>query len=70
MYNETVKLKLKCPKHVRFNPTQGEGAIRGNCGECLALMSLFRQVAYLRTIKSMDGSGLEGEFSIKSFSGG
>jgi hypothetical protein len=32
-----VKLKGKCPKHPRFNPEIGQGAIRGGCRECLAL---------------------------------
>jgi hypothetical protein len=66
MYHETVKIKLRCPKHPRYNPTQGEGAIRGACGECLALFSLMKGVAALRTIKAMDGEMLEGEFHVKS----
>jgi hypothetical protein len=32
-----MKLKGKCPKHPRFNPEMGQGAIRGGCRECLAL---------------------------------
>ena len=34
-----IKLKLKgrCPKHPRFNPEIGQGAIRGGCRECPAL---------------------------------
>jgi hypothetical protein len=32
-----IKLKGKCPKHPRFNPEIGQGAIRGGCRECLAL---------------------------------
>jgi hypothetical protein len=32
-----MKLKGKCPKHPRFNPEIGQGAIRGGCRECLAL---------------------------------
>lgn len=70
MYTDTIKIKLKCPKHPRFNPLQGEGSIKGNCGECVALNSLFRLIRQLRVSKSMDGEGLEGEFSIKSFGGG
>jgi hypothetical protein len=31
-----MKLKGKCPKHPRFNPEIGQGAIRGGCRECLA----------------------------------
>jgi hypothetical protein len=32
-----LKLKGKCPKHPRFNPELGRGAIRGGCSECMAL---------------------------------
>jgi hypothetical protein len=32
-----LKLKGKCPKHPRFNPELGRGAIRGSCPECMAL---------------------------------
>jgi hypothetical protein len=32
-----LKLKGKCPKHPRFNPELGRGAIRGGCPECMAL---------------------------------
>jgi hypothetical protein len=32
-----LRLKGKCPKHPRFTPEVGQGAIRGGCRECLAL---------------------------------
>jgi hypothetical protein len=32
-----MKVKGKCPKHPRFNPEMGEGAIRGGCPDCSAL---------------------------------
>lgn len=69
MYSETVKIKLHCPKHPRYDPAKGEGAIKGACGECLALFSLAKGVAALKTIKAMDGEGLEGEFRLKSTGG-
>ena len=28
------KPNLKCPKHVRYNPAQGRGAIVGGCSGC------------------------------------
>ena len=28
------KPNLKCPKHVRYNPVQGRGAIVGGCSGC------------------------------------
>lgn len=43
-FSDTLKLKLKaiaksrltlrCPKHTRYNPAEGRGAIRGRCAGC------------------------------------
>lgn len=32
-----TRLKGKCPNHPRYNPEQGQGAIRGGCQHCLKL---------------------------------
>jgi hypothetical protein len=40
----TVKMKVrgKCAKHPRYNPHQGEGAIKGPCKECRALFEVVK----------------------------
>jgi hypothetical protein len=35
------KPNLKCPKHVRYNPAQGRGAIVGGCSGCEKAMSAY-----------------------------
>ena len=42
----TVKFKWKgtCPKHPRYNPDQGENAIRGGCEFCHALLAISRTI--------------------------
>jgi hypothetical protein len=35
-----VKVKGKCPKHPRYNPELGRGAIKGTCRTCLELFEL------------------------------
>jgi hypothetical protein len=36
-------IKLKCPKHPRYNPAiGGENEIRGACGFCYALLALWK----------------------------
>jgi hypothetical protein len=32
---------LKCPKHIRFNPAQGRGAIVGGCSGCEKAMTAY-----------------------------
>ena len=39
------KPNLKCPKHVRYNPAQGRGAIVGGCSGCERAMTAYN--AYL-----------------------
>ncbi len=35
MWKETIKIKLKCPKHPRFNPRRGgRSSIKAGCGFC------------------------------------
>ena len=52
-----MKLKGKCPKHPRFNPELGRGAIRGGCRECLALYQVVaardQVVAALRQLEEL-----------------
>jgi hypothetical protein len=37
-----ARLKGKCPNHPRYNPEQGQGAIRGGCQHCLELYEAVR----------------------------
>lgn len=39
----TLKWKGRCRKHPRFDPEQGEGAIRGGCVHCYELLEIYRQ---------------------------
>ena len=52
-----LKLKGKCPKHPRFNPELGRGAIRGGCPECMALCQVVaardRAAAALREFEEL-----------------
>ena len=38
--NLKLRIKGSCPAHPRYNPEQGQGAIRGNCQHCLALYAV------------------------------
>jgi hypothetical protein len=49
MYTDKVQFKLKCPKHVRFNPERdGFQGVRGGCTTCLALCEVYDTVNKLR----------------------
>jgi hypothetical protein len=42
-----LRVALRCPKHRRFNPAQGRGAVKAGCPACqdlCAVYSLARQV--------------------------
>ncbi len=41
MLTVKVKRKLTCPRHPKFNPEQGEGAIRGGCVACWAICDVY-----------------------------
>jgi hypothetical protein len=45
-----LKAKLTCPKHPKFSPEQGEGAIRGGCVVCFAIQDVWFR---LQTLKGM-----------------
>lgn len=36
-----LRIKISCPSHPRYNPEQGEGAIRGACRMCSAMYQLY-----------------------------
>lgn len=38
-----LRIKLSCPTHPRYNPADGEGAIRGACVYCQSMLSLYLQ---------------------------
>jgi hypothetical protein len=42
---------LKCPKHIRFNPAQGRGAIVGSCSGCEHTVTVY--TAYWNMRKSV-----------------
>ena len=42
MLSMTFQIKRKCPRHPRFNPEHGPGAIRGACHTCTRLLELYR----------------------------
>jgi hypothetical protein len=35
------RLNLKCPKHSKFNPAEGAGAIRGACPDCFSALNAY-----------------------------
>lgn len=37
-----LTLRLHCRKHIRYNPEDGEQAIRGGCAQCRALLEIYR----------------------------
>ena len=39
----SIRWKGKCGRHPAYNPEDGEGAIRGGCERCHALLDIFRQ---------------------------
>jgi hypothetical protein len=43
MLHVRIKLDLKCPKHPRFNPENGPGAVKAGCWQCEALCSIQAQ---------------------------
>jgi hypothetical protein len=43
------KLTLRCPKHTRYNPAEGRGAIRGCCAGCEAAFEAYEAVLALTT---------------------
>lgn len=43
-YKATVKVKLSCPKHPRFNPARGRGAVVGACKHCDDLCDIYHVI--------------------------
>jgi hypothetical protein len=39
----TLKWKGRCKRHPRYDPVDGEGAIRGGCEQCQALLDIYMQ---------------------------
>ena len=58
-FNDTTQLRLKtvaksmlvlrCPKHTRYNPAEGRGAIRGCCHGCEDAYEAYEAVIALQT---------------------
>lgn len=36
-----VRVNLRCPKHRRFNPAQGRGAVKAGCSACQDLCTMY-----------------------------
>lgn len=54
----TIKIRWHgaCPKHPKFNPENGGGAVKGGCLFCLSLVRLYREAASLHEdLKQYDG---------------
>lgn len=45
----TIRFKGRCGRHPRFNPDQGQGAIRGGCARCTKLFDIY--VAHGRLVE-------------------
>ena len=39
----TLRWKGRCRRHPRFDPGDGEGAIKGGCAQCHSLLEIYRQ---------------------------
>ena len=39
----TLRWKGRCGRHPMYDPADGEGAIRGGCNRCQALLEIYRQ---------------------------
>ncbi|MBM3788506.1 MAG: hypothetical protein FJW30_29575 [Acidobacteria bacterium] len=38
----TIRFKAKCNRHPKYNPEDGEGAIRGGCPKCRQLFEIYQ----------------------------
>ena len=38
----TLRWKGRCKRHPRYDPAEGEGAIRGACHSCARLLEIYR----------------------------
>lgn len=41
MLNVKIRFKGACPKHPRYNPSEGEAGLKGNCIICWGLCDVF-----------------------------
>lgn len=48
MMHFRLRIDLKCPRHPRFNPKHGPGAVKGGCIVCFELAALFCAADSLR----------------------
>jgi hypothetical protein len=39
----TLRWKGRCGRHPQYDPSEGEGAIKGACTRCYALLDIYRQ---------------------------
>ena len=51
----TLRWKGRCGRHPLYDPNQGEGAIRGACDRCYALLKIHQQ--HLRLVEMMRAFG-------------
>ncbi|MBS1876178.1 MAG: hypothetical protein JSU00_23395 [Acidobacteria bacterium] len=59
----TLRWKGRCGRHPMYDPAEGEGAIRGGCTRCQALLEIHRQ--HLRLVEMMRAFGPAREKPVK-----
>jgi hypothetical protein len=47
-WSDHMRVYARCPKHIRFNPSNGQGAVKGGCLTCLELTVYYREFEALR----------------------
>jgi hypothetical protein len=50
MMHARLRLDLKCPKHPRYSPVDGEGAIKAGCVACWELHDLFVRIESIKLV--------------------
>jgi hypothetical protein len=43
-WRDTVKVYARCPRHVRFDPSNGSGAIKAGCSQCWELTQMYQEL--------------------------
>jgi hypothetical protein len=46
--NLRLHLKLTCPRHPKYNPEVGQGAIKGGCEDCERILELYTSAIHVR----------------------
>jgi hypothetical protein len=46
----TIRFKAKCNRHPKYNPEDGQGAIRGGCAKCQQLFDIYKAYEKLTSL--------------------